>query len=164
MPRPVLAIERILELLAATPTRIETIAASLTPDELRAVSGENEWSATDVIAHLRACADVWGGCIREILAHETPTIRAINPGAWIERTNYRELDFTTSFKALYAQRIDLLELLSSLNPDQWLSYALVTGAGSPLERTVHSYAERMARHEQPHIKQIERIVSSNKRD
>ena len=29
--------------------------------------------------------------------------------------------------------------------------------GKPLERTVHTYAQRLARHERTHLKQIERI-------
>jgi hypothetical protein len=35
----------------------------------------------------------------------------------------------------------------------------VTGAGKPLERTVLFYAQWLARHERPHVKQIERIVN-----
>jgi hypothetical protein len=27
----------------------------------------SEWSAVEVLAHLRACGDVWGGCIARIL-------------------------------------------------------------------------------------------------
>jgi hypothetical protein len=36
----------------------------------------------------------------------------------------------------------------------------VTGAGAPLKLTVHDYAERMARHERPHVKQIQRTVDA----
>jgi hypothetical protein len=34
------------------------------------------------------------------------------------------------------------------------------GAGKPLSLTAHSYAERLARHERPHLKQIARVVST----
>jgi hypothetical protein len=37
---------------------------------------------------------------------------------------------------------------------------MVTGVGKPLERTVLQYAERMARHERPHLKQIDKIVTA----
>ena len=50
------------------------------------------WSATEILAHLRSCADVWGDCIAAILAEDRPTLRAINPTTWIDRTNYRETD------------------------------------------------------------------------
>lgn len=34
------------------------------------------------------------------------------------------------------------------------------GAGKPLVRTVLSYAQWLARHERPHVKQIEHIVNT----
>jgi hypothetical protein len=34
----------------------------------------------------------------------------------------------------------------------------VTGAGKPRLRTVRSFAERLAVHERPHIRQVERVV------
>jgi hypothetical protein len=44
-----------------------------------------------------------------------------------------------------------------MEPDSWPSS---TGAGKILERTVLDYAQRLARHERPHLKQIERIVNT----
>jgi hypothetical protein len=38
--------------------------------------------------------------------------------------------------------------------------ATVTGAGKPRERTVYTYAQWLANHERPHIKQIEHIVNT----
>ena len=61
---------QLLPRLAAAPTRIAALTEGLTPAELRAAPGEGEWSATDVLAHLRACADVWGGCIARLLAED----------------------------------------------------------------------------------------------
>ena len=42
----------------------------------------------------------------------------------------------------------------------WTRMALVTGAGESRERTVQTYAQWLANHEQSHIKQIERIVNT----
>lgn len=38
--------------------------------------------------------------------------------------------------------------------------ALATGAGQPRERTVQTYAQWLANHEQSHLRQIERIVNT----
>ena len=86
---------------------------------------------------------MWGGCIAAILAEDRPTIKAINPTTWINSTNYRELEFQPSLDAFTAQHA-----------------ALQTGAGKPLERTVIFYAQWLAHHERPHIKQIARIVNA----
>ncbi|MGH2501364.1 MAG: DinB family protein, partial [Ktedonobacterales bacterium] len=88
MARRVLTIEQTLTLLAATPTRLAALTAGLTPAQLRTPPSPDEWSANDVLAHLRACADVRGGPIATILAEDTPTIRAVNPLTWIQQTDY----------------------------------------------------------------------------
>jgi hypothetical protein len=153
-----LTIGQVLRILAETPTRLSALTAGLDPAMLRAAPGPDEWSANDVLAHLRSCADVWGDCMERIVREERPTLRAINAQAWITRTDYLRLEFRPSLSAFDAQRADLLALLESLSPAQWSRSATVVGAGSPLERTVLTYARRLARHERPHVKQIERIM------
>lgn len=154
-----LATEDILALLAAAPTRIAALTVDLAPDQLRTPPAPGEWSANEVLAHLRACADVWGGCMMRMLAEEEPTLRAINPRAWIDRTDYPTLDFQASLRAFTEQRVELLAHLQPLSSESWSRAATVTGAGKPLRRTVFSYAEWLATHERPHLKQIERIIN-----
>ena len=155
-----LSIEQVLTLLAETPPRIAALTAGLAPAQLHTAPNRDEWSANDVLAHLRACADVWGGCIAVIIAQDTPTLRAANPRTWIKKTDYLEQGFQPSLHAFAAQRTDLLAVLEPLAPEGWSRAATVTGAGNPLVRTVHTYAQWLARHERPHIKQIIRIVNT----
>lgn len=154
------AIEQILTMLAAAPARLADLTEDLPPAQLLASPEPGEWSARDVLAHMRACADMWGKCIAEILNEDRPTIKAVNPTTWIKKTNYRELEFQPSLQAFTAQRTELLALLKPLTPEAWSRMALVTGVGKPLERTVYTYAQWLANHERPHIKQIERIVNA----
>ena len=160
MPGKSFTIEQLLPLLAETPSRIAAITFDLTPTQLRTKSGDDEWSANDVLAHLRSCADVWGGCIMTMIAEDMPIIRAINPRSRIKRTDYPDLEFRASLNAFATQRAELLGFLEQLPAEAWSRRAIVTGAGSVLERTVYSYAERLARHEQPHINQVVRIVNA----
>jgi hypothetical protein len=160
VPGRSLTSERILTLLAAAPPRLAALTADLTPAQLRTAPAPGEWSANDVLAHLRACCDMWGACIMAMLAEERPTLRAVNPRTWINQTDYLQLEFQPSLRAFTTQRADLLAVLEPLPPEGWSRAATVTGAGKPLERTVRFYAEWLARHERPHLKQIERIVTS----
>ncbi len=155
-----LTLEQVLTVLAQTPPRIAELTASLTPAQLHTAPRHGEWSVNDVLAHLRSCADVWGDCIALIMEQDAPTIRAVNPTTWIKSTDYPEQKFKTSLRAFTAQRIDLLAILETLTPQAWSRTATVTGAGKPLERTLHGFAQRLARHERPHLKQIERIVNT----
>lgn len=151
---------QVLAMLAAAPPRIAALSAGLAPAQLHTTSSDGGWSANDVLAHLRSCADVWGNCIAVMLAEDTPRLRAVNPRTWINKTDYREQAFQASLHAFATQRAELLAVLESLAPDGWERAATVTGAGRPLVRTVHTYAQWLASHERPHIKQIERIVNT----
>lgn len=148
----------VLAMLAAAPQRMALLTGGLTPAQLQAAPAPGEWSANQVLAHLRACADIWGNCIAEIIAHDHPTLRAVNPRTWITKTDYLEQAFQPSLEAFTRQRTELLEVLESLAPEAWARSAMVRGAGKPLERTVHFYAQWLAIHERPHLKQIEQIV------
>lgn len=160
VPRNSLTIDQALTVLVCTPPDIAALVAGLKPAQLRTAPDHDKWSANDVLAHLRSCADVWGDCIVAITAEDTPTLQAVNPRTWIKATDYPEQRFQPSLKAFGLQRADLIALLEQLPPEGWSRTATVTGAGKPLERTVLSYAERLARHERAHLQQMERIVSA----
>ena len=147
-------------MLERAPRRIAEAAADLTPDQLREAPEEGSWSVNEVLAHLRACADMWGGAIETILAEDYPTIRAVNPRTWIKQTDYPDLDFESSFRAFRRQRSELLATLHGIPEEAWNRATLVTGAGKPIERTLRGFANRIAIHERPHLKQIERAASA----
>ena len=155
-----LTTQQVLTLLAETPTRIAVLTAGLAPAELYTSPNLDEWSANQVLAHLRACAEVWGNAIAAIIAEDRPTLQAVNPRTWINQTDYLQQEFRSSLDAFAAQRSNLLAVLEPLPPEGWSRAATVLGAGRPLERTVLDYAQWLASHERPHIKQIERIVNA----
>jgi hypothetical protein len=160
MPKKSLTSEQVLTALAATPPRLAALTADLVPAQLVAAPAPDEWSARDVLAHLRACADVWGDCIAAILAADSPTLKAVNPATWIDQTDYRELAFAPSFAAFTTQRAALLTVLEPLAPADWTRTATVTGAGKPLARTALFYVGWLAKHERPYIKQLDRLVKA----
>ncbi|MDQ2651497.1 MAG: DinB family protein [Chloroflexota bacterium] len=160
MPTNPLPPTEIVNLIRENPGQISMVTSGLTPTHLRTAPEQSgAWSLIDILAHLRACADVWGNCISTILAEDHPTIRAINPHAWIERTDYRDLEFAPSFAAFTAQREALLATLDALTPEQWERDAAITGAGALLTRDVRFYAQWLARHERSHLKEMARVAN-----
>jgi hypothetical protein len=152
--------EQILTMLAAGPPRLVHLTEGLPAALLVEPPGPGEWSARDVLAHLRACADMWGKYIQRILSEERPVFKAVSPTTWIKQTDYREQEFHPSLRAFTEQRRGLLAVLESLEPAAWSRGATVRGAGKPRERTVYTYALWLANHEQSHFKQLDRILTS----
>ena len=160
MPNKTLTIQQVLALLDETPRRIAALTAGLAPAQSRTAPYHDGWSTNDVLAHLRACADVWGNCMAAVIAEDAPTLRAVNPRTWILKTDYLDLEFRPSLRTLAKQRDELLAVLKPLPREGWSRTATVTGAGKVLERTVLFYGQWMAGHERPHVKEIERIVDA----
>lgn len=132
----------------------------LTEANLHAAAGPGEWSVTEIAAHLRSCADVWGEAIETIAATGHPAIRAISPATWIKNTGYRGLAFASSWQAFSKQRGQLIALLGQLPDQGWSRTATVLEGGRPLKLTVHRYADRLARHERTHWKQPAKMVKT----
>lgn len=158
VPRELLGCDEVLNALREAPSRIAALTAGIGPEQLRATPAEGEWSAIDILAHLRACADIGGGCIDRIVPEDHPTIRSINPRKWITQTNYGELEFAVSLRDYLEQRAELLAILKRLPSDGWSRSARVTGTGARRERTVETYAGWLARHERAHLKPLDRTI------
>src|SRR5260370_5602620 len=150
--------DQVVALLEASPLRIAELTSSLKPTQLHRPS-DDEWSANDVLAHLRACADAWSGCMSAII-EGAPGLRAVNPLTWIEKTDYRSQDFARSLRSFARHRAQLLDVLKPAPRADWLRAVTVTGAGAPLKRDALFYGRWMAGHGRAHLKQIANVAST----
>lgn len=146
----------VLESLAETPRRIEAVVKGLQDDRLQAKPDEKSWSANDILAHLRACADVWGKSIDDMLEQDYPTLRHVSPRTYMRKTDYAQRAFHESFQAFADQRAALLRRLENLDVDDWSRGAVIKDR----EYTVLSQARRMAQHEDVHCEQIEAVMGA----
>lgn len=148
----------VLELLETIPLRIVLLTQNIASSNLYFRPNPNTWSANDVLAHLRACADVWGKSILEMIAKDKPKLRYISPRSWIRKTNYLEQEFQESLKVFTSQRSKLLQVLNGLKIEDWSRSATFTGTTKGRDETIFSYAHRMAEHEHKHCVQIETVL------
>ena len=79
-------IEMVLKLLAATPRDLESVSKGLDHRRLHRRTDDEPWTANDFLAHLRACANVWGKSIMAMIAQDHPTLRYVSPRIWIKRS------------------------------------------------------------------------------
>ena len=97
-------IKAVLTALSATPKQIARIARGRSRAQLHRKPAADAWSAQEIVAHLRACAEVWSGSIERMLAQDHPTIRYVSPRGWIKKTDYLEQDFRDSLRAFSERR------------------------------------------------------------
>lgn len=146
-------IEDVLRLLIETPKRITAVTQTLTPEQHRDKPDAKSWSINDILAHLRACADVWSQDIEAMLTQDSPTLRHISPRTYLRKTNYPDLEFGPSFQVFCDQRAELLAKLNNLPFADWARDARIKGR----QHTVFSQARRLALHEASHCEQVETI-------
>ena len=158
---PHLSRVEIIVRLAAAPRRIAAATAGVPNSRMRAVPAPGAWSIVEILAHLRASADVWGGAIDQILSARRPALKAISPHTWLKQTDYRSQEFVVLLRAYTRQRTALVRQLQALPARAWERSAIVTGCGAPLQRTLMWYALGIAGHEHSHLKHIERLMSES---
>jgi hypothetical protein len=155
-----LAVEEILALLTGHPKRIAELTAGRPAAHLHTAPGPDDWSANEVLAHIRACADVWGGAIARIVAEDGPALPGLSPRTWMKRTGYPDLAFPVSLRAFTEQRADLLALLEPLPADGWSRTATVLARGQRQQKSVLAFANQLASHEGIHVSQIAAAVAA----
>jgi DinB superfamily len=148
--------------LATTPGLIAELTAGLPPDAVDASPSPGAWSLNSILAHLRACADVWGANIEEILTEDAPTIHAINPRVWSEATISHNLTLEISLETSTRRPAALLTRLLTLTAATWKRSAAFNGAGAPAPRTVQFVAARMLNHEGSHLKRMNCVVTRSR--
>jgi hypothetical protein len=84
MAQPKKTVQQVLDQLRSTPQRLRELTSGVPPELLRTSPAPDEWSANDVLAHLRACSDKWGEAATRIVEEEHPCGTAIGSarGLW----------------------------------------------------------------------------------
>src|SRR5262245_46580717 len=152
-------ISRNLELLAQAPLRLEKATRGLQATQLYLRSDVEPWSVNDILAHLRACSDVWGNSIVAMITRDNPTLRYVSPRSWMNKPKYREQAFNVALVAFTQERQKLVQALADLDQAGWVRRATFTGVSArQRDQTVVSYSDRIVNHEQAHLDQIESLL------
>jgi hypothetical protein len=158
LPLERLAIDEILSRLEAGPARIASLTQGLTEAQLHTAPSEGEWSANDVLAHLRACSDVWGNIVAALCRDGQVPRNVAHPRQHVKRIGYLDLEFAPSFAAFSAARTELTAGLMSLPPEAWELPGPPRGWTLVCGRSLIDQASGVVQHEGAHIEQIEEVV------
>ena len=144
--------------LAAVPKLIAAIVAGHDETRLTWRADEKTWSASDVLAHFRSCAEVQGKWIAAMLDHDNPTLRAVSPRSAFRK--YVDRDFAVSLTEFAEERAALVKRLRSLDEAGWKRTLTFTGASPRSSHpTVTACARGLVQHELNHLDQIRDLLS-----
>jgi hypothetical protein len=144
--------------LASVPKLIAGILAGHDEARLTWRADDKTWSASDLLAHLRSCAEVQGKWIAGMLDRDNPTFRAVSPRSAFRK--YVDRDVGLSLKEFTQERAALVKRLRSLDAPSWKRTLTFTGA-SPRSTigTVTACAWGLVQHEKDHLDQFRNLLS-----
>jgi hypothetical protein len=149
-------IDELLFRLSNVPLRIARAVEGYSKAELRTAGTEGEWSAVDILAHIRASDEIVAHRAYVLLIRDNPTLLAYDERHWAEVARYAQIDLRSSL-ALYAlRRVELVNMLRQTDLENWQRVGLheVRGPVSLLD-----IVTSMVEHEEEHCAQLEAVYN-----
>lgn len=147
-------VDHLLQRLADVPARISE--AFIKIPKAKRLSGlpGDQWSAVEIMAHLRASDDIVAYRLYGVLAREDPMLLAFDERRWAEVAGYAQSDFESLLKTYTLRRAELVKMLRQVALEDWERSGRheVKGTVSLLEITMS-----LVEHEEEHCAQLEAL-------
>jgi hypothetical protein len=140
---------------AATAGRLARLIDGVSVAALRARPAPDKWSIGEVIAHLADGEIVGGYRIRLILGSPGVAIPSYDQDRWVVSGHYEKRDPRKSLEVFRVLRDSNLDLLNSLDAEQWTLYGVHSERG---QETIEHIVRMFAAHDLNHLRQIEALV------
>ena len=170
-----LPVNQRLERLELTPEEIETSIRGLNDAVLSRRPDAKNWSAKEVVCHLRDIEEQFILRFRSMLAMDDPKFLTLgdmpdnpaewgiakwdglpfDPARWAEERQYLRNDTGLALVAFRRRREETLIFLHRLRPEQWMRGSLHTTLG---RMTYSDWAALMAAHDDNHLNQLNRAL------
>lgn len=148
-------IAKILEVLAASPSRLEALSKSAPADKLRHPLGKGERTPTEALAHMLNGEARSSAMIYEALLVDEPLFADLHPDRdWGKLTRFDLLEFSELLAYFKIRRKVLLRVLSGLKEKDW--GRAVGEEGKQRKESVYWRARTIAMHELDHLEELEK--------
>lgn len=169
------SIEERLGRLQRTPGELERAVAGKSEAEVSRRPDGRNWSAREILCHLRDVEELFQVRFHTIVALDEPRILVVgatpadlapwriggsiqhplDPDRWAEERQYRRSDAGEALAAFQRRRAEVLTLLRSLSPPEWQR------GGTHLRRgrqTLAEWVASLAAHDDNHLDQLRRAL------
>jgi FMN phosphatase YigB (HAD superfamily) len=137
--------------LQATPAVLDTIVRGLKLSDWTTRPQESEWAFTEIICHMRDVdADVNVSRVRTVLTEENAVIAGQVTDPWAEERQYIQQDGLAAFHDFMAVRMELVDALKGLTPEDWQRKARHTIFGPT---NLLELVKFMVEHDHSHLQQ-----------
>jgi hypothetical protein len=140
-----------MAVLASTARKLARLLEGVPGVELARRPAPDQWSITEILAHLADSELVYGFRIRLILEGGSPPIQSIDQDAWVSLTGYADQDPALSLECVRINRERLVQLLKGLPKEGWECCGMHSERG---RETVRQIVNLLAGHDLAHLKQI----------
>lgn len=145
-----------LAVQAATAKRLAQLIEGVSTSELRRRPALDNWSVSEIIAHLADGEIVGGFRVRFILGSPGSPVVAYDQDKWVTSGHYDKRDPHKSVELFRVLREANLALLESLEPDDWKQYGMHSERG---KESIEHIVRMFAGHDVNHLQQIEKILA-----
>jgi len=140
--------ERTADDLAAAVKDVTDVKLSKRPDE-------KNWSAKEVVCHLRDTEESFMIRFQSVMAMDEPRFLPVEPDRWAIERQYARNDAQEALGAFKGRRDESLKFLHGLKPEQWQRGGIHATRG---KMTVKDFVELMAWHDDNHLDQLKRAL------
>jgi len=171
----VLAVDSILGRLAETPRELAGALERKSERELSTRPDAENWSATEIVCHLRDVEELFQVRFHTILAVHEPQIfvlgasaselmpwriggaigHPLDPVRWAEDRQYTRNDAHEASAAFARRREEVLTVLHSLSAEDWQRVGVHPARG---RLTLRDWAGSLAAHDENHLDQLRRAL------
>jgi len=150
----------LIDRAAAAPVRIAAALAGWDDARLRAPTAPGEWSAAEILAHVRASDDILAGRVPMLLARDEPPLPAFDERRWAIAVRYAALDVRASLAVYAGRRAELVGLLRQLPAEDWQRAGISEVRG---RITLADEVRLLVEHEDEHSAHFEALAGESGR-
>jgi len=140
--------ERTADDFAAAITGVPDVVLSRRPDE-------KNWSAKEVVCHIRDTEESFMARFQTIMAMDEPKFLPVEPDRWAADRQYVRNDGAEALETFRTRRDESLKFLLGLPPDQWERGGIHATRG---RMTIKDFVALMAWHDDNHLDQLKRAL------
>ncbi len=144
-----------MKILAATPKKLASLIRGKSAAQLKKRPQADNWSVTEIIAHLADSELVFGFRVRLVLGQSGVTIQAFDQDEWADFGKYGKTNPKESLATFSTLRAHNLRMLKGLPKEMWENFGMHTERG---KESVTRMSEMFAGHDINHLMQIEKIL------